>query len=170
MDKEAFYLQCLEVFHETAALRGCARHGMVIAPDLQPFGERAVTAYYGNPLLAAELAADPTQYYYTVNFFCLQCGILFADLFRTAPLSLTDGYVGTVTAMDPWPLAKRPVKERLGMDLDQLNRLAAAVFNSWIDLVAPHDGAQDAADYIYYATLAMYQLGISMTAGKEKAG
>ena len=33
MDKEAFYLQCLEVFHETAALRGCARHGMVIAPD-----------------------------------------------------------------------------------------------------------------------------------------
>lgn len=165
MDREKFYRQCLQDLHEEAAMHGSARGGMVYAPDLLPFGERAVTAYYGNPLLAAELAADPLRYYYTLNRFCLQCGILFASLYESDPLALTDGYVSMVTAMDPQQLAERHIRERLHLAPEAFDLLCRSVFDRWVGLVAPHEDGEEASDCIYYASLAVYQLGISMVAG-----
>ena len=167
MDRERFYLQCLQELHEAAAARGYAERGAVMAPDLLPFGEKAVTKYYSDPILAAEFAADPTQYYYTVGYFCLQCGILFAGLYDSDPLALTEGYVETVTSMDPWQFAERTAKERLDLDLDAMNLLCAAVFDRWIDLVEPYYRTPEGTECIYYATLAMYQLGISLVAGRK---
>lgn len=167
MGKDQFYLQCLQELHSEAAARGYAERGTVMAPDLLPFGEKAVMKYYADPILAAEFAADPTQYYYAVNCFCLQCGILFASLYDSDPLALTEGYVDSVTSVDPWQFAERPAAERLDLDLDAMNLLCAAVFNRWIDLVEPHYKEPDGTEYIYYATLAMYQLGISLVAGRK---
>ena len=73
----------------------------------------------------------------------------------------------TVTSMDPWQFAERTAKERLDLDLDAMNLLCAAVFDRWIDLVEPHYLTPEGTDCIYYATLAMYQLGISLVAGRK---
>ena len=164
MDSRAFYEQCLMEFHAIAANRGLAGRGVVYAPDLMPFGEKAVAKYYGDVFLATEFSTDPTQYYYTVNCFCLQCGILFAGLYRTDPLALTEGYIDSVTSVDPWQFAERVAKESLGLDLEALNLLCTAVFNRWIDLVEPFYAKPEGSDAIYYATLAMYRLGISLAA------
>ncbi len=168
MDRGAYYQQCLQELHEAAAARGYAERGAVIAPDLLPFGAKAVEKYYGDPILAAELAADPTQYYYTVSCFCLQCGILFASLYDSDPLALTEGYVDAVTSMDPWQFAEPAARERLDLDLDAMNLLCAAVFDRWVDLVEPYYRTPEGSDCIYYATLAMYQLGISLVAGRKQ--
>ncbi len=165
MDAGLFYSQCLEEFHACAAEAGLAKRGVIYAPDLMPMGEKAVTSYYGDAALAAGFAADPTGYYYTVCSSCLQCGVLFASLYASDPLALTDAYVDTVISMDPWQLAERHVKERLRMNREGMELFSAGVFDRWIDLVEPYYEKPESAVCIYYATLAMFQLGVSLIAG-----
>ena len=73
----AFYTECTMAYHEYAKTQGYANKGLIFIPELIPLGQKAVLAYLQDPFLTFEYSSAPDTYYYVINSFAFQTGIIY---------------------------------------------------------------------------------------------
>ena len=159
---DQFYADCVEDYHNTAKQQGFANRGLIFIPELIPIGEKTVLAFLKDPFFQAQFGSNPQMYYYAIMSLSLQAGIVFAVKWHENFSALTAGYVDQIIEEGPADACK-PFLRQLGLtNNDKENDFYRAVYARWLAKHEPYWKLKDPRDYTFKATLAAYQLGISM--------
>ena len=157
-----FYNDCIEDYHNTANRLGLAKHGLIIIPELIPIGEKTVLAFLKDPFFQMQFSDDAQLYYYAIMSLSLQAGIVFAEKWHSDFSALKSGYVDRIIQEGPADACK-PFLKKLGLtDNKKENDFYRTIFERWITMHEPYWKLADPRNYTFKATLAAYQLGISM--------
>ena len=149
-------------YHNTAAKRGLAKKGLILIPELVPIGQKTVLAFLKDPFFQDEFQGNTALYYYAIMSLSLQAGIVFAVKWHENFAALDDSYVKQVIDEGPADACK-PYLKKMGLtDNAKENEFYRAVFQQWMALHEPYWSLPDPREYTFNATLAAYQLGISM--------
>lgn len=166
MDDKEFYQQCLKKYHDTAATMGVANQGLIFIPELLEKGEKTVLSFLNDAFFQAELGDNPTMYYYVINSFCMQAGIIYADQWHENYKHL-DEKVEETLRIGPADIVQPILDEHFPEIAHNCGEaLGNAIFNNWLELHEPYWALEDPRKYTFYATLASFQLGISMMLDK----
>ena len=159
---QAFYANCVEDFHNAAKSRGMANRGLIFIPELIPIGEKTVLAFLKDPFFQMQFSGNPQMYYYAIMSLSLQAGIVFAVKWHDNFSALKAGYVDQIIEEGPADACK-PFLRQLGLtNNDKENDFYRAIYARWLAKHEPYWKMNDPRDYTFKATLAAYQLGISM--------
>ena len=157
-----FYNDCVEDYHKTAMQLGKASRGMIFIPELIPIGEKTVLAFLQDRFFQMEFGDNPQMYYYAIMSLSLQAGMVFADKWHLDYAALKRGYVDRIIDEGPADACK-PLLRKIGLtDNEKENDFYRAIYERWMALHEPYWKLSDPRDYTFKATLAAYQLGISM--------
>lgn len=157
-----FYNDCVVSYHEAANKMDLAKRGLIFIPELVPFGEKTVLAFLQDPFFQMEFGNNPEMYYYAIMGLSLQAGIVFAAKWHEDYPMLKSGYVEKIIQEGPANACK-PYLKQLGLtDIEKENVLYRAVFECWLKKHEPYWKLSDPRTYTFMATVAAYQLGVSM--------
>ena len=157
-----FYNECVEDFHKTAMGKGQATRGLIFIPELIPIGEKTVLAFLKDPFFQMEFGENPQLYYYVIMSLSLQAGIVFAFEWHADYDALKSGYVDQIIEEGPAEDCK-PFLKALGLTTnEEENAFYHTIFDRWLAKHEPYWKMDDPREYTFRATLAAYQLGISM--------
>lgn len=157
-----FYNDCVEDYHNTAKQQGLANRGIIFIPELIPIGEKTVLAFLKDPFFQMQFSGNPQIYYYAIMSLSLQAGVVFAVKWHEDFSALKAGYVDQIIEEGPADECK-PFLRQLGLtDNDKENDFYRAIYARWLAKHEPFWKLNDPRDYTFKATLAAYQLGISM--------
>ena len=157
-----FYNDCVEDYHKTANKHGFANKGLIFIPELIPIGEKTVLAFLRDPFFQMQFGNDPHLYYYAIMSLSLQAGIVFAGKWHSDFPALKSGYVDKIIAEGPADACKPFLKQFGLVDNEKENDFYRTIFERWLAMHEPYWKLSDPRDYTFKATLAAYQLGISM--------
>lgn len=157
-----FYNDCVEDYHKTAKKGGFANRGLIFIPELIPIGEKTVLAFLQDSFFQMQFSNNPQVYYYAIMSLSLQAGIVFAEKWHSNLSALKAGYVDEIIAEGPADACK-PFLKQLGLtDNEKENEFYQKIFERWMVMHEPYWKLKDPRDYTFYATVAAYQLGVSM--------
>ncbi len=77
-NEQAFYTECIDIFHDEAMVNGVAMKGLIFIPELMPYGEKAVLSFLNDPYYMSMCNGDATTYYFLIMALCIETGIAFA--------------------------------------------------------------------------------------------
>ncbi len=161
-EQKKFYKDCVLDYHETAKDKGQADKGLILIPELIPIGDKTVLAFLKDAFFAMEYGNDPRTYYYVIMSMSLQAGMVFADKWHSDSSALESGYVDRIIADGP-ATPCRPLLQSLGLsDNHAENAFYNAIYARWMKKHEPYWKIQDPRTYTFLATLAAFQLGVSM--------
>ena len=156
-----FYIDCVEDYHQTAKQHGFAKDGVVFIKELRPIGEKVVLAFLRDPFFQSEFGSNPQLYYYAIMSLSLQAGMVIAEKWDSTSV-VDEAYVERIIKEGPADTCK-PLLKKLGLtDNEKENSFYQVIFGRWLAKHEPYWKMQDPREYTYMATLAAYQLGISM--------
>lgn len=159
---QTFYTSCLKDYHDTAKKLGYAENDVVFVPELLEYGQKAILWFFRNDELQRQLS-EPASYYYCAVNTAIRCGILFALKWHLDFRGLqAHGYVDSVMETGPSVFTKDIIKRDLGMNDSAFGSFCTAICMRWMEMQKPYWQMQDPRDYTFYATLAAYQLGVSI--------
>ena len=158
----AFYNECVEDYHRTAQAKGFAGHGVILIPELLPFGERAVLTYLKNEALQRQFANRPQVYYYLILSMAIRTGMVFAQMWHMDYERFKDKLADLVIAEGPASYAGGALREIGLPDENKAGSFFMEIFRRWVALHEPYWKLRDPRDYTYRAMVAGYQLGVSM--------
>ena len=92
----AFYTECTVAYHDYAQTKGYAGKGLIFIPELIPLGQKAVLAYLQDPFLTFEYSSAPDTYYYVINSFAFQTGIIYGAAWHESYSALKGGFAEKV--------------------------------------------------------------------------
>ena len=157
-----FYNDCVDDFHKTAKQQGFARNGMVFIPELLPIGETTVLSFLKDPFYSNEFSDSPQMYYYVIMSLSLQAGMVFAEKWHRDFAGLNSKYIAQIIAMGPAETCN-PLLSSIGLtDSEKQNEFYRTIYKRWVAMHEPYWALKDPREYTFRATLAAYQLGISM--------
>lgn len=157
-----FYALCVEDYHNRAKQLGYAERNVIFIPELINFGQQAVLWFLRNDELQRQFSS-PNEYYYVAVNTAIRCGIIFGLKWHLDFEGLNrPGYVQSVMESGPSGLSADIIKEDLGMDEKAFGSFCVEIFLRWSAVHEPYWNLQDPRDYTVYATLAAFQLGVSM--------
>ena len=157
-----FYNDCVGAYHTAAKEMGAANRGVILIPELLPIGEKTILAFLEDPFFQTEFGGNPQMYHYVIMSLSIQAGIVFAAKWHEGHSDLDPGYVDRIIREGPAE-ACRPYLKQLGLtDSDRENAFYQAVFDRRPERNGPYRKMKDPRAYTFSATLAAYQLGISM--------
>ena len=157
-----FYNDCIEAYHNAAAEKGFATRGIIFIPELIPIGEKTILAFLKDPFFQMQFGSNPQMYYYVIMSLSLQAGMVFSVKWHENYAALKNGYVDEIIAEGPADACK-PFLRQLGLtDNEKENDFYRVIFDKWLEQHEPYWNMSDPRDYTFKATLAAYQLGISM--------
>ena len=157
-----FYNDCVEDYHKTANQSGFANRGLIFIPELIPIGEKTVLAFLQDPFFQMQFSGNPQVYYYAIMSLSLQAGMVFAEKWHSNFSALKSGYVDEIIAEGPADACK-PLLKQLGLtDNEKENEFYRTIFERWMVMHEPYWKLSDPRDYTFKATVAAYQLGVSM--------
>ena len=161
-----FYITCIGNFNATAQRYQQAMRDTIFIPELIDFGTQAILWFYKNDELQRQIS-EPAEYYYVAVCTALHCGILFACQWHENYKAMcNNGFVNKIMETGPSRFTPGIIKKTLGWDDIQFRKFVMAIFEKWMELHKPYWNLKDPREYTFQATLAVYQLGISMTLGK----
>lgn len=157
-----FYNDCVEDYHKTANKNGFATRGLIFIPELIPIGEQTVLAFLKDPFFQMQFGGNAQLYYYAIMSLSLQAGIVFAEKWHSNFSALKSGYVDQIIQEGPADACK-PFLKKLGLtNNEKENDFYKSIFERWMAMHEPYWKLADPRDYTFKATLAAYQLGVSM--------
>ena len=157
-----FYQNCVEDYHNAAKEKSLATKGIINIPELIPIGEQAVLTFLKDPFFQSQFGGNPSVYYYVIMSLSIQAGIVFAAKWHDNASALTKGYVERIIREGPAESCK-PWLYQLGLtDNQKENTFYQVIFERWAKNHEPYWKLKDCRDYTFNATLAAYQLGVSM--------
>ena len=157
-----FYNDCVADYHKAAMEKGMAERGVIFIPELLPIGEKTVLAFLKDPFFQMEFGNNPQMYYYVIMSLSLQAGMVFAAKWHDNYSELTDSYINEIIEDGPAEACK-PFLRELGLNsTEKENAFYRVVFERWLANHKPYWELSDPRQYTFRATLAAYQLGISM--------
>ena len=157
-----FYADCVEDYHKTANKSGFAKHGVIFIPELISIGEKTVLAFLKDPFFQMQFRENVQAYYYVIMSLSLQAGIVFAEKWHSDFAALKSGYVDQIIDEGPADACKPFLKEFGLINNEKENAFYATIFERWMVLHEPYWKLSDPRDYTFRATVAAYQLGVSM--------
>ena len=162
LSPQEFYNLCVKDYHENAQKLGYAKRGLIFIPELIALGQQAVLWFLRNDDLKSHFTS-PSMYYFVGLNTAVRCGILFGLKWHLDFNGLNvPGYVESVMEQGPSVFTDDIIKNDLGMDEQAFNSFCTKLFDRWCALHDPYWKLSKPAEYTIYATLAAYQLGISM--------
>lgn len=157
-----FYNDCIEDYHKKAMENGKAKHGVIFIPELLPIGEKTVLAFLKDPFFQMQYGSNPQTYYYVIMSLSLQAGMVFAVKWHRNFSGLTESFVDEIIEDGPADKCK-PYLQEIGLDnIEKENAFYRLIFERWLKNHEPYWKLKDPREYTFRATLAAYQLGISM--------
>lgn len=157
-----FYNDCVEAYHNAAHEKGLANKGVIFIPELIPIGEKTVLAFLKDLFFQMQFGSNPQMYYYVIMSLSMQAGMVFAVKWHENYSALNTGYVDQIIEEGPADACK-PYLKQLGLtDSEKENEFYRVIFDKWLEQHEPYWKMNDPRDYTFKATLAAYQLGISM--------
>ena len=157
-----FYNDCVVDYHNAAGEKGMATRGLIFIPELIPIGEKTVLAFLKDLYFQVQFGNDPQMYYYVIMSLSLQAGMVFAVKWHENYSELKSGYIDKIIEEGPADACK-PYLKQLGLtDIEKENTFYHVIFDRWLKMHEPYWKLNDPRDYTFRATLAAYQLGISM--------
>ena len=161
-----FYTLCVEDYHNTIMAEGYAKNGLIFIPELIPIGEKTVLTFLQDNFFRMEFASNPTQYYFVITSLCIQAGVVFANMWHADFSKLKSGYVEQILAEGPADDAYAILAKEFGMDKNAVGEFCGKVYERWMAMHKPYWDLQDPREYTFKATLAAYQLGVSLILNK----
>lgn len=165
MKMNNFYSRCIEDYHDYAKEKGYLTKGLIYIPELIPIGQNTVLKYLKNTSMQNEFSDNPAQLYYVINSLTLQCGIIFGAMWHTDFEKLSSG-VGPNEVFSyshgVWDHVKPIFENDLGISEEESYGMCRDIFNRWLSQHKPYWKLSDPREYTYSATLATFQLGVSM--------
>ena len=162
-----FFKKCVDDYHAAAKEQGFATHGLIHIPELLDYGKKAVLALLQDDYFQTVFQDEPQMYYYAVMSLSLQAGIVFADKWHADPAALQNGYADQIIGEGPADACK-PLLQELGLsDEEKENDFYHVIYERWLALHELYWKQSDPRQYTFMATLAAYQLGISMILEKR---
>lgn len=158
----AFYTECTMAYHEYAKAQGYANKGLIFIPELIPLGQKAVLAYLQDPFLTFEYSSTPDTYYYVINSFAFQTGIIYGAAWHESYATLKGGFDNKVIKDGPWEHVEPLFKKDLEMTKEQFEQFGQKLYAEWKTQHEPYWALNDPRQYTFNATLASFQLGVSM--------
>ena len=141
---------------------GFANRGLIFIPELIPIGEKTVLAFLQDTFFQMQFGNNPQVYYYAIMSLSLQAGIVFAEKWHSNFPALKSGFVDQIISEGPADACK-PFLIQLGLSTtEKENEFYQTIFKSWLEMHEPYWKLSDPREYTFTATLAAYQLGISM--------
>ena len=166
--KNAFYLDCVQDFHEEAKKHGVATKGVIAVPELIPYGEKYIGDYLDDPFFQLDCMKPPASFYYAIMSLSMQAGMLFAKKWHEAPNEL-DEYAPVVKAAGTAGAALELMRERFPeIAEDKGKAFFEKILGRWLVKIEPYQSLTDPREYYLKATLAAYQLGVSMMLEKHE--
>ncbi len=157
-----FYALCVKDYHDKAKSLGYAERDLIFIPELIGFGQKAVLWFLSNDELQKQFSS-PEQYYFVAVSSAIRCGIIFALKWHHDFAGLNQpGYVESVMESGLVSLSEDTIENDLGMDKRAFHSFCMEIFDRWVEMHQPYWELQKPRDYTFSATLAAYQLGISM--------
>ena len=158
----AFYTECTAAYHEYAKNQGYANKGVIFIPELIPLGQRAVLAYLQDPFLTFEYSSDHDTYYYVINSFAFQTGIAYGAAWHQSYADLESGLADQMIQDGPWEYVEPLFRDDLAMTREQFEQFGRGLYEAWKTQHEPYWALNDPRQYTMNATLASFQLGVSM--------
>ena len=164
---DEFYNQCLKEFHAKAKELGVAKQGVILVPELIPYGEKTILTALQEPYFQSVFANDPEQYYLFIMAMSIDAGIIYATKWHKDYQSL-DSYVEDILERGPADDADVIMERWLpyGLFHDQGRPFFSKIFPVWLKLHEPYWKLKDPREYTFKLMLAAYQLGISIILDK----
>lgn len=157
----AFYAECVEEYHKAAKDLGRAKGGTILIPELLPYGEQAVLALLRNDELRGQFK-NPVVYYGVLVTLSIELGVVMAKKWHEDFKGLNSSYIQSVFN-DNISVVCNPIMEELGFaGEDAKGDFYNAIFERWLKLHDPYWSLADPRDFTFAATLAAYQLGVSV--------
>ena len=147
---------------EYAKAQGYANKGLIFIPELIPLGQKAVLAYLQDPFITFEYSSAPDTYYYVVNSFAFQTGIIYGAAWHESYSALTGGFADKVIKDGPWEHVEPLFKKDLEMSKEEFERFGQELYTLWKNQHEAYWKLNDPRQYTFNATLASFQLGVSM--------
>lgn len=161
-----FYNDCVIAYHETAMNAGLATRGVIFIPELIPIGEKVMLAFFQDHLLQESLGGDPVRYYHMMVKLAVSSGLVCGARWHLDYDGLKAGYVDKIIEEGPF-VASESIFAQLGLkDLNKQAEFYMDIFQRWLTLHKPYWELRDPRNYTFMATLAAYQLGVSMVLEK----
>ena len=162
-----FFMECVNSFHKEALKFSYALKGSIFVPELLSLGKFIVTAFLDDYIYKLEYRSDPRMYHYSIMTVCFECGVLFSHMWYHKMEILKSGFVETVLRDGPKEKVNPLLKKYFLMDsLKQECIFTSNIFAKWSAMLEPYWNCDDCSPYIVNATLAAFQLGVSMTLEK----
>lgn len=159
---QQFYTDCVAVYHNRAKELGFAERGVIFIPELIPLGEKAVLLFLKDPYIQQQIP-DPFDYYSVALNTAIRCGILFGAKWHTDLSELEKpGYIESVIESSPVSLTRDLIKSELGLDDKSYKDFSYKIFEKWVEMHKPYWELNDPRQYTVNATVAAFQLGVSM--------
>lgn len=158
----AFFAKCTMAFHEYAQAHGYAHRGVVFIPELIALGQKAVLAYLQDPFLTFEYSSDHDTYYYIINSFAFQTGIAYGAAWHQSYTDLENGLADQMIQDGPWEYVEPLFRDDLAMTKEQFEQFGRGLYEVWKTQHEPYWVLNDPRQYTLNATLASFQLGVSM--------
>ena len=158
----AFYTECTMAYHEYAKTQGYAHKGLIFIPELIPLGQKAVLAYLQDPFLTFEYSSTPDTYYYVINSFAFQTGIIYGATWHESYATLKGGFDNKVIKDGPWEHVEPLFKKDLEMSKEEFERFGQELYALWKNQHEAYWKLNDPRQYTFNAMLASFQLGVSM--------
>ena len=157
-----FYVDCMKDYHDRAKELGYAEHDVLFIPELIEPGSKAVYWFLSNEELQKQFAS-PAEYYYVAVNTAIRCGILFGAMWHTdLPRLQKPGFVEFILENGPSNYTVDLIKKDLGMDDKAFGEFCTQIFLRWCEMHKPYWALAHPHEYTTNATLAAYQLGVSM--------
>ena len=159
---QQFYKLCIQDYHRKAKELGYAERDLIFIPELIDFGQKSILWFLKNEELQKQFSS-PAEWYFTCISTAIRCGIIFALKWHFDFAGLNKPcYVESVMEEGPISISKDIIERDLGMDNKDFYVFCMKIFKCWAVMHEPYWKLADPRQYTFYATLAAYQLGISM--------
>lgn len=157
-----FYTTCLKEFHDVGEKRGLTPKGVIFIPELLEYGQKASLWYLKNKQLQ-ERFPNPEVYYHlgvlTLTSFGIFCGHTWDIDFD---LMQDPRFVEAMMRGNPTNIAEDVIKNELGLSHQKYDDFCSEIFDLWLKNMDPYCKMRDPGQYVFNATLAAFQLGVSM--------
>lgn len=160
-----FYMDCVEAYHDEAEKCGLTDRGVIFIPELIPYGEQAVLSLFKDRFYSMEFKDNPYVYYYAIMSLALQTGIVYAAKWHENFPEM-QGYSKRIEKRGPADDCK-PCLRQMGLgDSGVENAFYNKIYKIWVEKHEPYWKMRDPREYTFKATLAAYQLGVSLMLAK----
>ena len=158
---QQFYTLCMKDYHDFAQKQGYAVRGVIFIPELVQYGQQLVLNLYRNEALQRNFST-PQAYYCMLVETAIRSGIICGLKWHLDFPGLNQsGYMETVLGHCK-ELSAEAIKSDLQMSEKKFVEFSKKVYEHWSELHEPYWSLSDPRNYTFFATVAAFQLGVSM--------